>query len=167
MNVRSHYTLSLYQLYLFICTIAQTQAKQLIHFLADNIILAKSVITTKILVECSVAKMSDENVFKFVVLLEEHTDVLLKSQTTLSKNKKNTAVALIIPKWEEISKSKLSQASLFKKINNLKTRAKSALRSGKSLSEWQAKLLKIIVSSVKHPPYDEIIFIQQTFFIAK
>lgn len=95
-------------------------------------------------------KDSSEDVLKFVHLLEEHIDVLLKSQTTLNKKKKDEAVALIIPKWLDISKTELSQASLFKKINNLKTRAKSALKCGKTLNEWQDKLLKITVSPLYH-----------------
>lgn len=93
--------------------------------------------------------MSDScEVWKFVLLIEKHVDILLKSQTISNKNKKKEAVALLIPKWEEISKIKLTQATLFKKINNLKARAKAAVKSGKTLDEWQAKLLKIMVSPV-------------------
>lgn len=93
---------------------------------------------------------ASEDVAKFVLLLEDHKDVLSKSQTSFNKKKKDEAVALIIPKWLDISKTQLTQASLFKKINNLKTRAKSALKCGKTLNEWQAKLLKIIVSPSRH-----------------
>lgn len=88
---------------------------------------------------------SSEVVLKFVLLLEDYKDVLLKSQTSLNK-KKDEAVSLIIPKWLDISKTELTPASLFKKISNLKTRAKSALQCGKKLNEWQVKLLKIVVS---------------------
>lgn len=90
-----------------------------------------------------------EEVLKFVILLEEHIDVISKSQTSLNKKKKDEAAALIITKWQSISKKKLTQSNLFKKINNLKTRAKSAYKCGKTLNEWQAKLLKLIVNSQK------------------
>lgn len=92
---------------------------------------------------------ASEDVLRFVLLIEEHVDVLLKSQTNLNKKKKEEVVALIIPKWKEILKTELTQGSLFKKVNNLKTRAKSALKSGKDLSEWQAKILEIMVQIIK------------------
>lgn len=94
-----------------------------------------------------------KDVLKFVLLLEDHKDVLSKSQTSSNKKKKEEAADLIISKWVDISKSQLTQASLFKKINNLKTRAKSALKCGKKVNEWQAKLLQIIVSSLSHMRY--------------
>lgn len=88
---------------------------------------------------------ASENVLQFVYLIEQHIDVLLKSQTILNKKKKEEAATTIIHKWQESSKTPLTLVSLFKKINNLKSRAKSALKSGKPLSEWQAKILEIMV----------------------
>lgn len=83
---------------------------------------------------------------KFVLLIEEHKDVLLISQAAEFKKKKTEAVGKIIPKWTEISGKTLTQASLFKKINNFKSRAKSVSNSGKTLSDWQIKLLEIVVN---------------------
>lgn len=84
-----------------------------------------------------------EDVLKFVLLVEQHKDVLLKSQTSLNKEKKKAAAISIIVKWEEISKTRLTDASLLKKISNLKTRAKAALNSGKPINEWQMNILRI------------------------
>lgn len=86
---------------------------------------------------------ASEDVLKFVLLVEQHKDVLLKSQTSSNKEKKKAAALSIIFKWEEISKTKLTDASLLKKISNLKTRAKAALNSGKPINEWQIKILGI------------------------
>lgn len=87
---------------------------------------------------------ASDDVLKFVLLVEEHADVLSKSQTTINKKKKDEA--LIISKWHDISKIQLTSTSLLKKINNLKTRAKSASKRGKTLNEWQVKLLEMVVS---------------------
>lgn len=86
-----------------------------------------------------------EDVLKFVLLVEQHKDVLLKSQTRSNKEKKKAAALSIVEKWEEMSKTKLTDASLLKKINNLKTRAKAVLKSGKPINEWQTKILGIWV----------------------
>lgn len=90
---------------------------------------------------------SVDDAAKFVALIEQHIDVLLKPQSTENKKKKDEAVCLIIPKWEELSKVKLSQAALFKKISNLKAWTKSALKAGKQLNEWQNKMLNLMVLS--------------------
>lgn len=84
---------------------------------------------------------ASEEILKFVLLIEQHTDVLLKSQTISNKKKKEEAADLIISKWQ----TKLTKASLFKKISNLKTRAKSALKNGKRVNEWHTKILGIVV----------------------
>ncbi|XP_037047204.1 uncharacterized protein LOC119081988 [Bradysia coprophila] len=86
---------------------------------------------------------ASEDVLKFVLLVEQHIDVLLKSQTVSNKEKKKAAAASIIQKWEQISKVKSTDASLLKKISNLKTRAKAAQKSGKPMNDWQIKILRI------------------------
>lgn len=83
---------------------------------------------------------------KFVLLVFEHKDVLIKSQVADLKQKKVEAVETIIAKWREISGKTLTLTSLYKKINNLKSRAKTALSGGKTLSDWQLKLLEIEVN---------------------
>lgn len=87
-----------------------------------------------------------DEVMKFVVLIEEHQDILLKSQKTAQKQKKAEAVDKIIPKWTEISGKTLTQVSLFKKISNLKSRAKDAMKLERPLNAWQTKLLELAVS---------------------
>lgn len=78
---------------------------------------------------------------KFVLLIVEHKDVLIKSREVEMMKRKEAAAAEIIKKWTEIASKTLSQANLYKKINNLKSRAKLTLNSGKKLSDWQLKLL--------------------------
>lgn len=86
-------------------------------------------------------------VLKFVLYIEEHMDVLTKSQINEKKKQKKTEAAdKIINKWRDLTGKTLTQASLFKKINNIKSRAKSALSSGKPLIGWQKKILEITVS---------------------
>lgn len=82
---------------------------------------------------------------KFVFLIEEHKDVLIKSKVVELTKRKEAAAAEIIRKWAEVAGKTLTQAALYKKINNFKSRAKLALSSGKKLSDWQTKLLKIEV----------------------
>ncbi len=89
---------------------------------------------------------SDEST-KFVCLIVEQKDVLTKSRVVELTKRKETAAAEIIKKWSEISGKTLTQAGLYKKINNFnKSRAKLALSSGKQLSDWQSKLLEIVVN---------------------
>lgn len=84
---------------------------------------------------------------KFVLLIEEHKDILIKSQAKAEKQKKDEAVSAILPKWKEISGKELTQMSLLKKLNKIKSRAKSASISNKPLSDcWQRKILEITVS---------------------
>lgn len=90
------------------------------------------------------AQSSDENL-NFVILLEENKDVLEKSQVPSVKKKKEEAIVIFIEKWAKISGKELSQAALLKKINNLKTRAKTALNKEAPLADWQSKILEIKV----------------------
>lgn len=82
----------------------------------------------------------------FVLYIEEHSDVLTKSQVREQKQKKAEAADKIINKWRDLTGKTLTQVSLFKKMNNIKSRAKLALNSGKPLNEWQNKILEITVS---------------------
>lgn len=82
---------------------------------------------------------------KFALLVLEHKDVLIKSQAADLKQKKNEAVETIVAKWCEISGKTLTQQTLYKKINNLKSRSKTALSGGKTLNHWQIKLLEMEV----------------------
>lgn len=90
---------------------------------------------------------SDEST-KFVSLIEEHKDVLIKSRLVELTKRKEAAAVEIIKKWTDIAGKTLTQVALYKKINNFKSRAKSASSSGKKLSEWQSKLLKIEVNKL-------------------
>lgn len=83
---------------------------------------------------------------QFVLCIEEHSDVLTKSQVQEQKQKKTDAAFKFINKWKDLTGNTLTQASLFKKINNMKSRAKAAVNSGKPLNEWQSKILFIAVS---------------------
>lgn len=85
------------------------------------------------------------DILKFVALVVKHSDVLIKSQTSSSKEKKKAGALHIIQKWEDISKTRLTEETLLKKISNLKTRAKAALKSGKPMSAWQVQLLGVNV----------------------
>lgn len=85
-------------------------------------------------------------VCKFVLFIEEHVDVLSKSQTKNQKQKKSEAADQIIEKWKTMTGKTLNHAALLKKIHNLKSRAKTALNGGKALNEWQRKILEICVS---------------------
>lgn len=85
----------------------------------------------------------DIETIKFVRFIEEHLDVLSKSQTKEQKQKKSEAADKIVEKWKNVTGKTLNHGSLLKKINNLKSRAKTALSSGKPLSEWQTKILEI------------------------
>ncbi len=91
---------------------------------------------------------SDENL-NFVKMLEENKDVLEKSQVPSAKKKKEEAIAIFIENWAKISGKVLSQSTLLKKVNNLKTRAKSALTKGSVLTDWQYKILGIQVKLYK------------------
>lgn len=88
------------------------------------------------------AVYGDDNL-KFVLLIEDYKDVLEKSQVPSIRKKKDLAVSLFIEKWREICGTELTQLSLLKKINNLKTRAKSAHVKGAPLTAWQTKILEL------------------------
>lgn len=88
---------------------------------------------------------SDE-VIKFVQYIEDDIHVLIKSQTKDQKEKKNQAADRIISKWKDLTGKTLDHGSLLKKINNLKSRAKTTQNSGKTLNEWQRKILELGVS---------------------
>ena len=85
---------------------------------------------------------------KFVFLIEEHKDVLIKSRAVEQTKRKEAAAAEIIKKWSVVAGKTLTQVGLYKKINNFKSRVKTALSSGKPLSEWQSKLLDIEVNNL-------------------
>lgn len=91
---------------------------------------------------------SDSESTKFVSLIEEHKDVLIKSRLVELTKQKEAAAAEIIKKWTEITGKTLTQVTLYKKINNFKCRAKSSSSSGKKLSDWQSKLLEIEVNKL-------------------
>lgn len=86
---------------------------------------------------------------KFVLLIEEHKDVLIKSRAVEQTRKKEAAAAEIIKKWNELAGKPLTQPLLYKKINNIKSRVKTALSGGKALSEWQSKFLEIEVNELR------------------
>lgn len=87
----------------------------------------------------------EENNMKFVLLIEEHKDALCKSQLPPIKKKKDEAILAVSKKWAEICGKSLTQSSLMKKISNVKTRSKSALQKKKPLTDWQTKMLELIV----------------------
>lgn len=79
----------------------------------------------------------------FVILMEESKDVLEKSQAPSAKKKKEEACIEFVDKWAKLSGKQLSHSALLKKINNLKTRAKSDHNKGKALTLWQTKILEL------------------------
>lgn len=80
---------------------------------------------------------------KFVKIIAANIDVLIKSQTKDQKNKKCEAADKIISEWKDLTGKALDHGSLLKKINNLKSRAKTSQSSGKALSDWQSKILEL------------------------
>lgn len=88
------------------------------------------------------AASSEEN-YKFVHLIDELKDVLEKCQVPSAKKKKEEAATIFIERWKELTGKELTQPGLFKKITNLKVRAKSARNKGVELSIWQTRLLEI------------------------
>lgn len=91
--------------------------------------------------------MDDENL-KFVLLLEENKDILAKSQVPSIKKKKEEAMSIFIEKWSAVSAKEITSAALLTKVNNLKTRAKSALKRGSQLTAWQSKILNMKVKTI-------------------
>lgn len=88
------------------------------------------------------AAILDENL-NFVILIEENKDILEKSQAPSAKKKKEEACIEFVDKWAKLSGKQLTHSALLKKINNLKTRAKSDHNKGKVLALWQTKILEI------------------------
>lgn len=88
---------------------------------------------------------SDDDNMTFVNLLEEYKDILDTSQIPEHKKKKKEAADKFITKWESICGKKLSQAALFKKISNIKSRSKSAMTKNKPLSTPQLKFMELSV----------------------
>lgn len=84
----------------------------------------------------------DENL-NFVQLIEQNKDILETSKKPSAKKKKDEAVALFIEKWKEMYGTQLTQSTLLKKINNLKTRSKSAVSNKAPLKTWHTKLLEL------------------------
>lgn len=86
----------------------------------------------------------------FVSLLEEHKDAICKSQVADLKKKKEEALLTINKKWAEISGKTLTQSALMKKINNKKSRTKTAIKEGKPLADWQIKMKNLLTVLPKH-----------------
>lgn len=80
----------------------------------------------------------------FVEMIFENQDILEKSQVPSAKKKKEAATLVLIEKWRELSGKELTHSALWKKITNLKVRAKSALTRNVPLSGWQSKLLEMM-----------------------
>lgn len=88
---------------------------------------------------------SQDESMTFVNLLHDYKDILDISQIPEHKKKKKEATELFIPKWESVCGKKLSQAALFKKVNNIKSRCKSAVIKKKPLAPWQLKFVELTV----------------------
>lgn len=96
------------------------------------------------------ASASDETT-NFVQLIENNKDILSKSQLKVHKIRKAEASDVIVNEWKKIFGKKLTQATLLKKLNNIKSTAKCAFDSGKPLVDWQRKILDITVSYTPKP----------------
>ncbi|XP_037026514.1 uncharacterized protein LOC119067555 [Bradysia coprophila] len=89
---------------------------------------------------------SDDDLIKFVNLVEEHKIILSKSQFLAIKSQKRLAIAEMISKWAEISGQNLTEQTLLKKLHNMKARANVAADKN-VLTDWQVKLRELIAGS--------------------